>query len=162
MEGPYDLNRGPIELSQDRGNLAAGGLGSVIFVALGFWLISGDALGALARFACWLSIVGFGAMVFWCALHMARPSRLSIGPGGLTLNGVFGVRHWPWNDLEDLQLVKARGSSSITMSSKTAPSLLGFAYPLMRLPGNAGLPGAWPISTDSLFALITEAKARWG
>ena len=159
---PYDLNHGPLEISQDRGKLALGVLSAAVFVGLGFWLLSGDIHDGRAPFAGWLAILVFVPVGLLNLVRLLRPSRLSIAPDGLTLREVLRMRRWPWRNLEDLYLGRVRGTFVITMRTAKEPSLLGFAYPLMGLQGNAGLPGAWPISGEALFKLISEGRSRWG
>jgi len=66
------------------------------------------------------------------------------------------------NNREATPVNASNHSPEITFRSRTASSLSGGVYTALGLRGNSGLPGEWPIKTQALFALLTQAKARWG
>ncbi|HEX4712335.1 PH domain-containing protein [Phenylobacterium sp.] len=162
MSDSYDLQHGPLTLVQQRGKAALAGLVALGFVAVGVWLLTAKMENPRAALAGALSIAFFGWVSARTLVALVRPNRLTVEQAGLTLETPFRTQRWSWADLAAIDLLKVRRTEVITFRSRTASRLSGGVYAALGLSGNSGLPGGWPIGTRELFALLSQAKARWG
>ena len=162
MGESYDLNHGPLVLVQVRWKLAFALLGCLGFVVVGVVLFPSrpaidkpTMVGALC-----IGVFGFFGILATAAL--IRPGRLTIDQRGLILQTPFRTRFWPWPDILQINLIRVRMTDTLSISTQSATGLSRGVFAAFDLPGNAGLPGGWPIRMKALHALLVGAKARWG
>ncbi len=157
MSAPQDA---PTVLTQDRGKLALLNLIGVVFVALGVWLIK-DVAGDRAMFIGLLSVGFFGFCLAIGIVAIIRPARLTIEPSGLAFSSVFRARRWAWAELQDIQLTRQYSNDVISIQTRTASGVAGRLQAGVGVFNNGGIPGGWPVSTQELYGLLVDAKARW-
>jgi hypothetical protein len=104
------------------------------------------------------------APVFAFTLAMAVVSlavleRLEITREGLKHSTFWRSRFWPWDEIRDLTLIKARAfgrswTSGIVFNRFSAD-------PYASGPARIGLRPTWPLASEKLADLVNQARLRW-
>ena len=162
MEDSNDLIHGPLVLVQVRWKLAAALAGCLGFVVLGVLLFPSEPTMDMPTIGGAVCIAVFGFFGVLTTAALIRPSRLTIEQGGLTLQTPFRTRFWAWPDILQFNLIRVHMTDTLSLSTQAAAGLSRGVYAAFELPGNAGLPGGWPIRMKALHALLVGAKMRWG
>ncbi len=158
------------EIEQDQTKVVWLLLGAALFVAGGYWLVTGDfsssRRGAIAPFAGWASIVFFGACGLFATYRLIRPQLpLTLSPRGIRANRMQEFLPWAnvttvteqqaakqkFVDLAYYPVVAANGTASRLgleqLMSGAAPAKLSISA------------GTLKISHNELLQLITAYAA---
>jgi uncharacterized membrane protein YhaH (DUF805 family) len=158
MQG--SLDQPPIVVRGSRARAIWLVIGSAIFVAIGVFLWS-PTQSAVMRWSC----IGFFGLCGALGLAiLIVPSRLEVGPSGLTQTVLWRTGRFTWTDVYNFR------PAIIGLTNKT----VGFDYltPRPRRTAlkslNAGLAGVqgslqpgWEVAPEALASLLNEARERW-
>ena len=165
MQG--SLDQPPITLRGSR-------RGGAAFLVFGL-LLTGA--GALAVVGPKVSPAGVGFFIFGLLLFfvgvksVVSPAQLSIGPGGLELNGALGSRRFAWDEVAAFRVVQLRRARLIGFDRTGTAARNGLFRDLAAAltPANissaydAAIPGKWPsVAAEDLVELLNDARHRWG
>ena len=116
-----------------------------------------------------ISIAAYAPLALWSfaisAICLFLPERLTIDHSGLTYSRLWLIRHWTWDEIRDITLVK-RQIPLVGWFLKRRPtaSLYFKRYqPKDQLtgPAQAGFGSIWRMSGDEIAELLETARARW-
>jgi hypothetical protein len=116
-----------------------------------------------------ISIAAYAPLLLWSfaisALCLFVPERLVIEPAGLTHARLWLVRHWTWDEVRDIKLVKQQ-IPLIGWFVKRRPSM-SLYFRRYQPEGHAtgpalgGFESIWRMSGDEVADLLERARARW-
>jgi len=96
-----------------------------------------------------------------------KPERIALAPEGLTYLAPWGNRHWSWDQIREIKLVKTQISIPfIRWFRKGRPSrgiYFKVFYPAgaVRRRSRYGLGPVWRYSGDELALLLEAARTKW-
>jgi len=148
-----------------RGRLAPAALVAAAFSAGSVWLILTSS-HPFEKILGWAVLVLFGSGAVVMALQMARPSRLTLDPQGLTSRALFGTSYRRWTDVQRIDLVEYS-----QYALPPVPAFLSIQIQqiprAVKLTGRSGvaadltLKGPWP-NVEELVAILDDYLSRFG
>jgi hypothetical protein len=138
-------------------------LGSVVFVAAGFWMIN-DPDGSRRYSPEFIHVMGFICVAFFglCAvagLGMTfKRSKLIIEPEGLTYEWLRGRNTWAWRDVGAFEIEGQSGKTIRFDVTGEAGRPTSFSTSLARRPS---IPGGWTRGIKDVCAELNAARERW-
>lgn len=150
-------------LEKSRGKMALAVLGSVAFVALGFWM---EPQPGRAHWIGLMAIAVFGVFGVIGLAQLIKGGRLVLDEKGFTHTGVLRTQFTPWGDVEDFYLQQMSATTKlIGWNAREGRQKQSLMHTINGSLGAANwVPSGWAAtSTEKLYGELTarlEASRR--
>ncbi len=154
---------------QDRRKLAILTLIAVAFVAMAisfithpeFWR-SGRYTRNYIEFIGWIIASLFSFCLAAGAVSLARPTKVTLGPEGVTIMTAWRTYSRPWDAVGEFKIRKY-GRNRTVVFKDAAPANRRLAEINQRMTGATGaMPPALNVDPEQLLTALEAAKGRWG
>jgi len=169
MSQPADPHDKAVVFHQDRRKLAVLGLIGVAFVAMGisfithpeFWRRGGYARDYIEVMG-WITAPLFSLLLAVEIVSLARPTKVNLGPDGVTITTAWRTYSRPWDAVGDFKIRKY-GRNRMVIFNDVTPANRRLAEINRRISGaTSAMPPALNVDPEQLLTALEAAKARWG
>ena len=169
MNQRTDAHDDAVVFHQDRRKLVGVGLIGIAFVAMGISFITDPEFWKTVRHSRdYIEVVGwiiaplFSLALVAVAVSLARPTRVELGPEGVTISTAWRTYSRPWDAVGDFKIWKYQLNRTVVFND-SAPPNLRFAEINRRLTGaTSAMPTALNVDPEQLLTAVVAAKRRWG
>lgn len=105
--------------------------------------------------------------LFISVTPVVKPERLVLARDGLTYSAPWRKRHWSWDEIRDIKLVKSQSPIPFVRWFWRARPASSIYFTVFQPPGHArgparyALRSVWAFTGDEVASLLETARRRW-
>lgn len=139
-----------VVLKQQRGGATLGALTALVCVGIGAWALNAFPSHSQPWWVAVIMLLGGAAGGAFAAIGALRPAQIILTADGLDYWAVFTSRSVAWEEVAAI--------GHVFTTRRYAKTQYPIGLRMVLLSGDhIDLPGGWPIATDAMLELLTDA-----